>query len=161
GPTAIAINSANVSPAALTFNNTAKNYTITSSGAFGIAGSASLTKNGTGTLTISTANSFTGPVIVNGGMVYANVAGNPQSSAGFSNVSGITINSGGTLKAGANSLFGWSGVNDKPITVNTGGTLTTDTQGDLGVGLVILNGGTMTTGGANTSAGTWRFQDPT
>ncbi len=161
GPTAVTINTASVSPAALVFNNSAKNYTITSGGGFGIAGGASLTKNGTGTLTISTANSFSGPVVVNGGTLYANVSGNPQFNAGFSNVSGIAVNSGGTLKAGANSLFGWSGVNDKPITVNGGGTLTTDTQGDVGVGLVILNGGTMTTGGANAGAGTWRFQDPT
>src|SRR5204862_152707 len=50
GGTTIGINIANVSPAALTFSNLTKNYTISSSGGFGIVGGASLTKNGTGTL---------------------------------------------------------------------------------------------------------------
>jgi autotransporter-associated beta strand protein len=106
---------------------------------------------------LTTANTFTGPVIVNGGTLYANISGNPQYNANFSNVSGITVNSGGTLIAGANSLFGWNGTNDKPITVNAGGTLTTDTQGDVGVSIVTLNGGTIATGGPNANAGTWRF----
>jgi autotransporter-associated beta strand protein len=141
----------------MTFNNSSKNYSVTSSSGFGIAGSGALIKNGTGTLTLTTANTFTGPVVVNGGTLYANISGNPQYNANFSNISGITVNSGGTLIAGANSLFGWNGTNDKPITVNAGGTLTTDTQGDVGVSIVTLNGGTIATGAPNANAGTWRF----
>ena len=160
GSTAVVITAATVAPAATTFNNSAKNYTLTSTNGYGIAGTGGLTKSGTGTLTLSTANTMTGPVVINGGTLYANLAGNPAANATFGGVTGITVN-GGTLRAGLNSLFGFGGTTDRPVTVNAGGTLATDAQGDVGVGLVTLNGGTMTTGGANAATGTWRFQDAT
>lgn len=47
-----------ITPGAVTFNNSLHNYDL--SGAGGIAGSAKLTKSGTGTTTISTTNSYTG-----------------------------------------------------------------------------------------------------
>ena len=54
-----------VQPAGMNFNNTNKNYSI--SGAYGISGTASLVKNGPGSLAVLTTNSFTGNTAVNGG----------------------------------------------------------------------------------------------
>ena len=53
------------SPVSVTANNTNYNYTITGSG--GIAGTGSLTKNGTNSLTLATTNTYTGGTIVNTG----------------------------------------------------------------------------------------------
>ena len=159
GPTTININGANVSPAATTFNNASKNYTVSTTGGFGISGAGGLTKSGTGTLTVTTANTFTGHVVVNGGTLFAN-PGNSANNRAFSQAGGITINNGGTLRAGANGLFGWDGTQERPITVNAGGTLTAlgTLTTDVGVGLVTLNGGTLATQGAGASDyGSFRF----
>lgn len=53
-----------VTPAGIVVDST-NNYTITGSGS--IAGSTGITKNNTNTLTLSTANTFTGPVVVKAG----------------------------------------------------------------------------------------------
>jgi autotransporter-associated beta strand protein len=56
-----------VAPGNMTFaNSSAKNYTVTSSGAFGIGGSGTLTKTGSGTLTLSSSNSYSGGTNVSG-----------------------------------------------------------------------------------------------
>lgn len=57
---------ANVAPAAVIFDNTTA-YTLTGTGAFGITGSAGLTKLGAGTAIISSANTHTGPTDVQAG----------------------------------------------------------------------------------------------
>ena len=54
-PVIVDIDLANVSPSSTTFDNSTKDYVLNSSGNFGIA-AGSLTKNGTGTLTLNTAN---------------------------------------------------------------------------------------------------------
>lgn len=50
-----------------------------------------LTKNGAGTMRLSAANTFSGPVTINGGVLRSNNA------AGFSSSSLVTVNNGGTL----------------------------------------------------------------
>ncbi len=50
--------SAAVAPTSVTFNNSTKNFTIT--GTAGIGGAATVLKQGTGTVTMSSANSYTG-----------------------------------------------------------------------------------------------------
>jgi autotransporter-associated beta strand protein len=122
-----------------------------------------LSKNGGGTLTLAGSNTFTGAVNVTGGTLYANTA-NAANNRALSQVSGITVHAGATLRASANALFGWDGSQEKPITVHAGGILTTNggLTSDVGVGLVTLNGGTLAslTGGA-TDWGSWRFDNPT
>ena len=88
--TAVGINGANVSPATVVFNNTVNQYTI--SGTHGIAGSTGIVKNGTGSLTLATPNTFNGPVVINAGTVRAGNA-----NAFGSTASGTTVGSGATL----------------------------------------------------------------
>ncbi|MBC7783823.1 MAG: autotransporter-associated beta strand repeat-containing protein [Burkholderiales bacterium] len=71
GTTTININSAHVSPTGITFDNTTKNYSIITTGSFGIAGATAMTKSGTGSLTISTNNSYSGGTTINGGSLFA------------------------------------------------------------------------------------------
>ncbi len=123
-----------------------------------IAGTGAITKNGAGTLTLSGANTLSGSVTINGGTLYAN-PGNAANNRAFSYVSGITVNSGGTLQAGQNGLFGWDGTQEHPITVNSGGTLTCDSGADVGVGTVTLNGGTLANVGASATWGSWCFDN--
>jgi len=56
---------ATVTPAGVVMNNSALNYTITGPGK--LTGPTGLTKNGTGVLTVLTANDFTGDTIINAG----------------------------------------------------------------------------------------------
>lgn len=81
----------NVKPEAVTVNNSAIEYTIAGTAGNGIGGSASLTKSGTGLLTLSSPNTFTGPVLVNAGSLKA---GNVEA---FGTSSGITVASGGQV----------------------------------------------------------------
>lgn len=86
-----------VAPGGVTVNNTTYNYTLSGSGA--ITGSTGLTKAGAGTLTLATANSFSGPVVINGGTLKVGSA-----TALGSTVAGATINAGGVLDTNAQAL---------------------------------------------------------
>ena len=69
-----------VTPSSLLVNNTNKNYTINGGGK--ITGSTGLTKQGTGALTITAANDFTGPVLISRGTVtVGNLANGGSASA--------------------------------------------------------------------------------
>lgn len=91
-----------------------------------------LTKEGAGTMRLSGANTFTGPVTVNAGVLRSNNA------AGFSSSSVITVNNGGTLDM--------NGITDTVASLGgtSGGVLT---QGAAGLTL-------SATSGSNTFAGT-------
>jgi autotransporter-associated beta strand protein len=88
-----------VSPGSVTVNNSGGDYTISGTGA--IAGSGGLTKSGTGTLTISTANTYTGNTSVSGGTLTIDPAGT-VASANVTVASGATLNAYGSLSATAN-----------------------------------------------------------
>ena len=92
-----------VQPGVVTVSNDIAAYAITGPG--NISGAASIVKNGTGSLTLSSANDFTGPVTVNGGTL---VIGN-NSALGTTNGS-TTIASGATLDVG-NPTAGANAVN--------------------------------------------------
>ena len=100
-------------------------------GAAGIAGSASLSKSGTGTLIVGNVNTYTGPTAVTGGKLIVNAAGD------ISTTSSIAVSPGATLQVG-----------------NADATSTTSGHG-LGVSLAaappIVNNGTIA---FNTTAGT-------
>ena len=70
----------NVTPLTVTFNNSAHNYTIQSTGGFGIGGVAALTTLGTGTVTLLNTNTFTGPVNISAGTLA--LSGTGQLGAG-------------------------------------------------------------------------------
>jgi len=63
-PLTVTLNST-VTPSSVVFTNNTKNYVLSGNG--GIAGATSLTEQGSGSLTLSTANTYTGPTVVNNG----------------------------------------------------------------------------------------------
>ncbi|MEO5715134.1 MAG: autotransporter-associated beta strand repeat-containing protein [Luteolibacter sp.] len=113
-----------------------------------------LTKNGAGQLQVYGKNSFTGPVVVNAGTLYAS-AFNYSGSATFGTASSITVNTA-TLTANSNSLFGTYSGHAGPITVNAGGSAITQ-NGRQDVGLLTLNGGTLASSGTIGADGSWMF----
>ncbi len=91
-PQTVNITAANVNPGSVMFNNNSVPYTI-AGGA--ISGATGLTLNGTAGVTLTSANSFTGPVAVNAGAL------NLQNSAlgsGSSHSSGVAVASGAALQ---------------------------------------------------------------
>ncbi|MES2924065.1 MAG: autotransporter-associated beta strand repeat-containing protein [Verrucomicrobiota bacterium] len=134
---------------------TANANTLTVGGVIG--GDYGLTKSGAGTLNLSGANTFTGATAVNDGLLHA-IGTNQQNSGILSSGSGITVNNGGSLSSTENGLFGWGGAGEKSITVNAGGIITAGTGVNVNVGLVTLNGGTMTNSGAAATWGSWTFR---
>jgi autotransporter-associated beta strand protein len=93
GPILVDIDVANVSPSSTIFDNSAKDYVLNSSGAFGIA-TGNLTKYGTGNLTINSANSFPGTTAIEGGIVSL---GDGGANGSLSPASAITVASGTTF----------------------------------------------------------------
>jgi autotransporter-associated beta strand protein len=158
--TSVSINVTNVSPLSLLFSNSSKNYNI--SGTQGIIGSASLTLEGTGTVTLGTADSYTGPTTISAGTLSLAAAGALPGGAGYGN---LTVN--GTLDVGGfsptvNNLSGSGTVDNATaggspvLTVNntenqTFAGVIKNTSGALG--LTVAGTGTMTLTGANTFSG--------
>ncbi len=109
-PGVVTINGASVSPTSTTFSNSSINYTVSSTGGFGIA-AGSLTKNGSATVTLSTANGYSGATAVNSGTLRINgslAAGSAVSVGGASagGASGTpTLAGSGTIN-GSVTVFG-------------------------------------------------------
>ncbi len=127
GSTTISISAANVSPAATTFNNSSKSYTV--SGGFGISGAGSLNKNGTGTVTLSTTNTFTGTTTINAGTLSINANGNLGAS------SAPVVLNGGTLKTTNSGIL----TNTHPFTVAAASTININSTGSAGTGQLFFN----------------------
>lgn len=91
-----------ISPNSVIVNNSANDYTI---GGQSIGGSASITKDGTAALTLSSANTFSGTVSINNGTLHA-----PHSQS--LGTGGVTVASPGTLNltSTANGDFGYTGI---------------------------------------------------
>ena len=73
------------------------NQNVTYASALGSSNTAGLTKSGSGSLVLSGNNTFTGNVSVNAGTLTANAT----SGKALGGITGITVNSGGTLLLGA------------------------------------------------------------
>jgi autotransporter-associated beta strand protein len=142
-----------VSPAAVTANDSSKNYTISGTG--GISGSASLIKNGTGTLTLSTSNSFTGPTLVTAGVLQFGTNTAFGSSAIVTNTGTLDLNG-----------FDFTGpMFNRPITISgtgVGGTVITNSATArgrlhyvvLGADATIASANPIFIGGSNAVNGT-------
>jgi autotransporter-associated beta strand protein len=141
--------STNVFPSSVTVNNANSAYTISGSGS--ITGLGSFIKTGSGTVTLSTINSFTGGISMNGGTVV------------FSSLANLGVNninfSGGALQYNGNT----DDISTRTVTLNTGGgTINTAGQtvnyahpigtGNAG-GLSKAGPGTLTLNGTNTYHG--------
>lgn len=150
GPTAIDIHIANVAPNTTTFNNTtAKDYTLGSSGGFGIT-SGSLTKNNNGKLTITNANTHTGGTTLNAGTL------NVNNSSALGAATGLFTINGGTLD---NTLGTAITTNSHPLSINGDFTFTGTNALNLGAGAstlgaavgtsrtITVNASTLTLGG--------------
>jgi len=78
-----------VSPDAVTFNNSAGNYTLSGTG--GVAGAGGLTKLGSDTVTLATTNTYTGATNVGGGSLILAVAGALPSGTNLNIGSGASV----------------------------------------------------------------------
>jgi autotransporter-associated beta strand protein len=134
-------------------NNGVVDFAQTSDGAYGgtIFGAGAVVKNGTGTLTLTGANSYSGGTVLNAGTIAVGADNNLGAPTGP-----LTFN-GGTLQF--TSSFNLSA--SRPITLNAaGGTIdtqdftTTIAQGITGAGALTKAGvGTLTLSGVNTFTG--------
>ncbi len=148
--------------------------TIIDSGAFrfrlngSVSGSGSITKVGTGTLTLAATNSFTGGLNLSAGTVALSGAGTLGSATGTSGITGGTLDLGATSQTQASLVQSGGTVQNGTISVGTyrltNGTLASDstvsasTLFDLRAGTVngVLAGAgamTKTTAGSATLAG--------
>jgi autotransporter-associated beta strand protein len=159
-----------VNPFAITVDNTSKDYSFITTAGFGapgrIAGIATLTKSGTGQLTITNANTYTGGTTLNAGII--NLGHNSALGTGR-----LTVN-GGTIRSDSPTARTLS----VATTVNGNYTLQaeTGTYGDLvlsgvisgagsltkiGSGVLDLTAGNTFTGGFNHNGGTVRVNNAT
>lgn len=179
GITAIQISDDNIDAGAIEFNNSSQNYTLSSSGLYSIL-SGSLTKNGSGSLTIENANSYPSGTTFNGGTLNVNndqAIGSGAFTVGTGSAKALDNTSGFAGNFSSNNLQFWnddftfSGSNDLnmgtgAVTVGGSGTDRTITisAGTLSVGelkaaahgLVKQGAGTLviTSAGAGAAAST-------
>jgi len=109
GNVAVALNSA-VQPMSVTFSNSTKNYSVSGTGSMG--GYTWLNKLGSGVLTLSNANSYSGPTTVNGGaLVLKNLGAVAGSSLNIANGAVVQPNLAGTYSNVTTTINGSSTAN--------------------------------------------------
>lgn len=141
------------------------------------AGVLALTKTGTGTLTISGANNYSGGTIVDGGTLFATTR---ASLPGYEAAGNIVVNSGGTLAVRVGGAGEWQTADLQVLRssaiFNAGSGFALDTtSGDftfgeslsgglsftkLGENTLLLTGANAHTGGATVTAGTLKLGSP-
>jgi fibronectin-binding autotransporter adhesin len=164
GTTNVVINDVNVDPSTILFNNSMKNYTV--SGSLGITDYNStptpLVKSGTGSLTISSTNSYSGGTTLNAGTLNINSATAIGTGPLIINGGTIDNTSSGAVTLTTNNIQTWNtptitfgGTNSLNMgtgTVALSGTNTTTTITTVGTGTLTV-GGLTGSGDAVTKAG--------
>jgi autotransporter-associated beta strand protein len=105
-----------VHPTSVTFNNSTGNYTLSgTNSSSGIAGTAAVTLIGTGTVTLSSNNTYTGGTFVNAGKLVLN------SATAFPSNTALNISTGATVQVASHA----SGTSYVPTlsTLNNSGTI--------------------------------------
>jgi autotransporter-associated beta strand protein len=108
GSTTVDVASGGVIPTSTTFDNSSKNFTLTSSGAVGIA-AGPVTKNGTGSVTLGNANTYAGGTTVNNGTLNLNNAGAIGTGALTLNGGGLGNTSAAAVTLSTNNAQNWNG----------------------------------------------------
>lgn len=157
--------------AKLTLNSTLANggFTPTFTGAGDatvtgvISGGGGLSKSGSGTLTLSAANTYTGVSNIGGGTVtLGNVAGLGATATAVLNMTGGTLNLGSVgstlLALSGNSSSAISSTGLATLTVNPVGNSTSNFAGNIGggggtLGVTVNGNGALTLSGANSYTG--------
>jgi autotransporter-associated beta strand protein len=151
GTTNVSITDATVAPTTVIFNNSSTGKTYTISGPGAITGSTGVTLNGTGAVTISTSNSYTGGTTVNAGTL--TLSGNNTSTTGGTVLNSGTLNINNANALGSGTLTIAGGTVD-----TTAGALTLSPNAEAWNGSFTFNGtnslnlgtGTVTLGGSQT-----------
>ncbi len=139
----------NLSPFKTTFDNSTNNYILSSSNGYGIA-TGSLVKTGTGTLTITSSNSYTGGTTLNGGTINVNNAAALGASTGNLTFTGL----GGTLQLGGTISSSRKYVLNADATIDTNGNDLTSSGVLSGASSLTKSGsGTLTLAAPNTYMG--------
>jgi len=148
GPITVNIDAADVSTNLITVDNTTKDYTIDSGGGFWIA-AGSLTKSGTGSLTLNTENKYTGGTTLNAGTLNLGkstalgASGSLVINGGtIDNTSGAAITTPNYVRT-FNGNFTFTGSND--LNLGTGATSLGSASG--GVRAITTTAGILTLGG--------------
>jgi autotransporter-associated beta strand protein len=161
GSTTVTVTDTNVQPALVTFNNTAKTYTITGNP---IAGTGGMILNGAGIVNLNAPNSFSGGVIVNAGSLNLGATSTATTSPIGTGRLTLGLNttidntSGSALTLLTNNLGTWNGdfnftgtnslnLGAGAVTVNANGT-----QANAGTTTINVVANTLTVGGVVTSA---------
>lgn len=171
------IDTADVAPGIVTFDNSLGNYSLVSSFGFGISGGASLVKFGTSDLIITNTNTYTGPTTINEGIVRlgdGTTDGSISSTSSITNHGSLVFNLTGTqtytapisgtgslvkegtgtvVLSGANTYQGGTTISAGTVTINGAGTLGTGnfsvaTGATLNIDKALPNAATVTGGGA-------------
>ena len=142
GTTDVVVNTA-VAPGSMTVNNETLAYTVSGTGSIGGAGG--LTKSGAGSLSISTANTYTGPTVLSGGTTtidsLANVGAASAIGAGSAGTGSLVFDGGSLVYVGP------------AVTTNRGFSVTGDGSSFEIQADVSMSGGVSATAGSFVKAG--------
>ncbi|MGC4013354.1 MAG: autotransporter-associated beta strand repeat-containing protein [Luteolibacter sp.] len=137
----VTLSAEDVAPSSVTFNNsTGNDYSL--GGTFAITGTTALTKSGTGMLTLSNANTYSGGTIVADGVL--TVANGSALGSGTATLNGGTLALGGQTIANGFSAAGGSLAGSGTLSGTVNGALVYNSPGDTLV-LTGTNGNNSTT----------------
>jgi len=132
-----------LNPVAVTVSASAKNYILSSTSGGAIGGTATLMKSGSATLTLATANSYTGATTVSGGVL--DVKNSSALGAGVT-----TVSSGSALQVDGNGLAIGESVTLAGSGISGGGALLNLANANTLTGAITLTGNSQ----INSDAGT-------